>query len=157
MAYNLFWFSGTIFSSAFTSIGDWTFALKKLGIEGYGMSFMIVPALISYFFSFKLVRLQFKMFEYEYTGLPLKQGIYYSYLSAIAAAVIAGLLFKQDRIHAAIEGLLEMVSSIPILLLNFKGKSKSNIYNFRSEFTFYFITSIIFILFCLTLGRGLVF
>ena len=56
---------------------------------------------------------------------------------------------------AAREGLLEMIASMPIIFIGSKDKLRIEAYNIKSNLRiFNFIVTIIFILFCFTLGRG---
>jgi hypothetical protein len=155
MSYNLFWFSGTILDSGFNRMGDWSYAIKKLNIGAFGMPVLVIAGMMAYYFSIKLIRVQLIQFNMHYPGFPLKQSIYYSYFAATLTAIIAGLLFMPDRIHSAFEGLLEMTGSVLILFIMRKEKTEINNYKLKSNLIFNIAIFILFIAFCLTLGRGI--
>lgn len=155
MSYNLFWFSGTILDSSFNRMGDWSYAIKELNIGMFGKPVLVIAGVTAYFFSINFTRAQLIQVNLHYPQFPLKQSIYYSYFAATIAAIIAGLLFMPDRIHSAFEGLLEMLGSIPIVFIIPKEKTKINNYEPKTNLIFSMIIFILFIAFCLTLGRGI--
>ena len=155
MSYNLFWFSGTILQSSFSRTGDWTYVITKLNIGTMQKPVLVILGIIAYFFSIKCIRTQLDKINLNFNQLPLKQIIYYSYFAAAAAAVIAGLFFKYDRVHSAFEGLLEMIASLPILFIGGTEKVKNNIYEPSINIIFSIATFILLIIFCLTLGVGI--
>lgn len=157
LSYNLFWFSGTILQSGFSNNGDWTYLVKESKLAAIETPVLIFAGITAYYFSMKIVRSHFAEFSRYFRNFPLKESIYYSYFATTIAAVIAGLFFAPGRIHAAIEGLLEMLGSIPILFIKFWNSPEAREFEQKSGNTFNAIIVIIFILFCLTLGRGFVF
>lgn len=156
MAYNFFWFSGTILQSSFSKTGDWTYAIKELNIGSFGKPLLIIVGIDAYYLSIRLIGTHFKKFSSLYPGFPLKQSIFYSYIAAVAAAAIAGLFFSPDRIHAAFEGLLEMIGSIPILFMVSRKKVKLESLEIKPDMFLNATILVLFIIFCLTLGRGFV-
>ncbi len=153
LAYNLFWFSGTMLDSGFNSMEDFAWGVKMLHIGTFGKPLLIVGGFVSYIISVRIVRPQIAKINLRFPGFPLKEGIYYSYFAAVIVAVIAGSLFAPDRIHAAFEGLLEMVASIPILFLAPKNEVKN--YTAKPNYLFYVTVGILYVAFCLTLGMGI--
>ena len=154
MAYNLFWFSGTILQSSFSKTGDWTFAMTEINIGMFGKFILVVVSIMAYSFSIKLIKVQVTKFTLHFSEFQLKQSIYYSYFAAAISAIIAGLFFKANRGHAAFEALLEMVASLPILFIAIGNKVNLAIYESKSGYIFNFLVCLLFIVFCLTLGQG---
>ena len=158
MSYNLYWFSGTILQSSFSSSGDWTYSVKQLNIGVSGKILLIIAGIITYYFTIKLSKIEIIKIELLYSKFPLRQFIYYSYFAAAISAFLAGLFFTPDRLTAARLGLFEMIASIPIILIPAKKKRNVDLYKIKSNpISFNIIIIILFILFCMTLGRGLVF
>jgi len=157
-AYNLFWFSGTILHSALSKTGDWTFAIKEISISPYGKIFLIITGILCYVFCIQLLN-SYLIHSFKENGSDslTKQEIFYSFLCASFAAGIAGIFFKPDRLHAGFDGVLEMAASIPILFLKFGNNHGSNKYNNRAHYFFNFSVCILYIIFCLTLGKGISF
>ncbi len=155
MSYNLFWFSGTILDSGFNRMGDWSFAIKKLNIGTFGIPVLVIAGVVAYSFSIKLIKVQLIQFKLHYPEFLLKQSIYYSYFAATITAIIAGSLFMPDRIHSAFEGLLEMIASLPILFIIPGEKTEINNYGLKTNLILNIVIFILFIVFCLTLGRGM--
>ncbi len=155
MAYNLFWFSGTILQSSFSKRGDWTYFITQMNIGSAGKPILIITGIAAYYFSIRLMSKQIQLFSSKFSDFPLKKAIYYSYFAAAVAAFIAGLFFAPDRINAAKEGLLEMIASIPMLLIKIEKQSETA--NFKSEnnTAFNLIICVVFVLFCFTLGHGI--
>jgi len=155
-AYNLFWFSGTILHSAISKTGDWTFAVKEIVSEPYGKILLIATGILTYIVILRVLNfyLRFKNIEQQIEPLT-KKNIFYSFLFASIAAFVAGLFFQTDRINAALEGLLEMVASLPILFLKFKNKSFDTNYKFRPNYYLALTVLIFYLFFCLTLGKGI--
>ena len=157
MIYNFYWFSGTILQSSFSKIGDFTYALRQLNIGIFGKFILIIGGLTSYYFTIRLNITQFNKINLIFPKFPLRQFVYYSYIAAAVSATIAGLFFLPERIMAAHEGLLEMIASIPIIFIGSKDKIKIDAYNIQSKLiTFNLIVTILFVLFCFTLGKGFV-
>jgi hypothetical protein len=156
MSFNFFWFSGTVLQSGFSKIGDWTYAVKQLPIGTHEKTFLLVAGILLYYAAIKLVGMKFRQFNSNAPDFPLKQSIIYAYFAAAIAAIIAGLLFSPNRIIAAWEGLLEVIASVPLLLIGLRLKTSFNSYETRSTFVFNIIAICLFIIFCLTLGRGII-
>ena len=157
MSYCFYWFSGTILQSSFSKTGDWTYAVKQLNIGPYGKPLLIILGIIAYHFSIKLSRIHLKKIDLFFTGFPLRQFIFYSYFSAALAATIAGLFFSPNRISAAREGLFEMIASLPILFIIPQKEVKVEADEIKLyNFAFNFIVIILFVLFCVTLGKGFI-
>jgi hypothetical protein len=154
MAYNLFWFSGTILQSSFSKTGDWAFAMTEINIGIFGKFILIIGSIVAYIFSIKLIKAQVTKFTSYFSEFQLKQSIYYSYFAAAIGAIIAGLFFKANRGHAAFEALLEMIASVPILFIIPANKVNPVTYETKSRYIFTIITCLLLIMFCLTLGRG---
>ncbi|MCB1025564.1 MAG: hypothetical protein KDB79_14300 [Acidobacteria bacterium] len=153
MAYNFFWFSGTVLQSGFSQTGDWTYTISQLNIGALAKPLLIISGIIAYLISFKFVADRFSALRFGLPEISLKQSIFYSYLFAIIAAIIAGLFYAPDRTSAAKEGLLEMLASLPILLVG-KNESDRRI-TIETDWIFYFSIFVSYILFCLTLGIGI--
>jgi hypothetical protein len=148
-AYNLFWFSGTLLNSAISKTGDWTFAVKEIG-SGISEKFILIAAGLLFYALF------IRILNSYLRGTSLrKQDIIYSFLFAASAAFTTGLFFKIDRIPAAFDCLLEMAASLPILFL--KASDKTNLTNdkYVNNIFFNFSVCVLFIAFCLTLGKGI--
>jgi len=155
MVYNLCWFSGTILQSGLSKVGDWTYTIKELNIGALGKPVLVIAGMIAYLLSIKIIRLHVNRVGLIFAGFPLRQSVAYSYFAAAIAAMIAGLFFKNDRINAALEGLLEMLGSLPILFIIPGIQSKVNNYELRAGPIVTVSVFILFITFCFTLGRGI--
>ncbi|SHG83914.1 hypothetical protein SAMN04488109_2077 [Chryseolinea serpens] len=154
-AYNLFWFSGTILHSAISN-GDWTFAINEIIAEPFGKLLLIISGILSYILVIRYLNTYLDAALKNNQGEPLaKQDIFVSFLFAAAAALLAGLLFKPDRLQAAMEGLLEMAASLPILFLKFRENSFAENHNFSRLRFFGLIVCVLYLFFCLTLGQGI--
>jgi len=68
---------------------------------------------------------------------------------------MTGLFFQSDRLHSALEGLLEMAASLPILFLKFRDNFIDENYKFRLNYYFGLTALIVYLAFCLTLGKGI--
>ena len=157
MSYNLFWFSGTIIESIWNVNGDWTyFITNQLGLKTSGKIILFILGIFSYKFSINICRIQLDEFRKKFLNFPLKRFIQLSYISALAAAIIAGLFFEKNQIGALIGGAMEMLASIPIMILVIKENVKpvKNDFHFSLKFFIFFVI-ISFAIFCLTLGKGL--
>lgn len=155
-AYNLFWFSGTILHSAISKTGDWTFAIKEITEEPLGKFCLIVSGIFFYTIIIKIHNYYLKTENKEkQIELLTKTNIFYSFVFASIAALLAGLFFKPDRLHSALEGLLEMTASAPVLFLNFRDNSNNEKYQFKSNYFFGLTVFILYLIFCLTLGKGI--
>lgn len=152
MSYNLFWFSGTILQSSFSKIGDFTYMMIKLHAGIAAKPILIIAAFIAYALSLRIIREQFLSLKLRFTEISLKQSIRYSYLFAALAAIIAGLFFLPDRIAASKEDLLEMVASLPILFIRSKNENETEQVTIKTNWIFYILVSIAFIIFCMTLA-----
>lgn len=155
-AYNLFWFSGTILHSAISKTGDWTFAIKEIVSEPYRKILLITVGILFYIIILRVLNfyLSIKNKEQQIEHLT-KNNIFYSFLFASVAAFVAGLFFQSDSLHSAVEGLLEMAASLPILFLKFGDNSFDKKYIFRPNYFFGLTVFLFYLAFCLTLGKGI--
>ena len=154
-AYNLFWFSGTILESSYNKTGDWTYAVAQLNIGALTKPLLIIVGIIAYLLSIKLVANIFSDLKFRFSKITLRQSTYFAYFFGILAAIVAGLFFAPDRIAASKEGLMEMVASLPILLMNRKEKENNKQLTDKTNWISYFAVFITYVLFCLTLGKGI--
>ena len=157
MAYNLFWFSGTILQSGFSKRGDWTYFISQMNIGTFGKPLLVVAGIAAYYFSIRLVGKQFQLFNSKFSEFPLKKAVHYSYIAAVVAAMIAGLFFAPDRINAAKEGLLEMIGSLPILFIRIEQKEQTENFGPGNNIILNVTICLAFVLFCSTLGHGIFF
>lgn len=155
LAYNLFWFSGTIIESSYDKTGDWTYAAAQLNIGTLTKPLLIIVGIIAYLLSIKLVANRFSDLKFRFSKITLRQSTYYAYFFGVLAAIVAGLFFAPDRIAASKEGLMEMVASIPILLINRKESENNEQLTDKTNWILYFVVFVTYILFCLTLGKGI--
>ncbi|OQP60605.1 hypothetical protein A3860_32850 [Niastella vici] len=155
MAYNLCWFSGTILQSGFSKTGDWTYTIKELNIGALGKPVLIIAGVIAYLLSMKIIRVHVNKIGLIFAEVPLRQSVVCSYFAAAITAIVSGLFFKYDRTHAAIEGLLEMLGSLPIIFIIPGIQTKVNNYELRAGPIVTVSVFILFITFCFTLGRGM--
>jgi hypothetical protein len=151
--YNLFWFVGTILHSSVSKNGDWTFATQELNIGKYQNYILAITGILLYVFSSQFLsrRLRKVVREHNLT----KQDFVLPFLFASISAFVAGLFFTSDRLHSGLEGLLEMAASIPILFLRLPYADTNKSY--RADYKLVFAVSILYFLFCLTLGQGIKF
>lgn len=155
-AYNLFWVSGTILHSAISKTGDWTFAIKKIVREPYEKITLIISGILFYIIILRILNFYLSHQNKGNQIEPLtKKNIFYSFIFASIAAFVAGLFFQPDRLHSALEGLLEMAASLPILFLRFSNNSFDENYKFRPTLFLGFAVFILYLVFCLTLGKGI--
>jgi hypothetical protein len=154
-AYNLFWFSGTILHSVISKTGDWTFAVKEIVREPYAKILLIISGISFYVIILRVLNfyLSIKNGDQQIESLTRKN-IFYSFIFASIASFVAGFFFQSDRLHSALEGLLEMTASLPILFLKFRDKSIDENYKFRPNHFFRLTVFILYLFFCLTLGKG---
>ncbi|MEZ4792178.1 MAG: hypothetical protein R2783_01485 [Gelidibacter sp.] len=156
MAYNLFWFSGTLVQSGFDQIGDWTYAIEHLHIGTFARPLLIVVGITAYLVSIKLVANRLYNLNFSFAKISLKQSILYAYFFGVLAAMVAGLFYGPDRIAALKEGLLEMIASFPILFIVTRTNGgKKQAITVKTNWVFYFSVCVAYILFCFTLGKGI--
>lgn len=157
MAFSIFWAAGYLLYSAVTGEGDnaivarilfgepdwpWRIALFMLG-------------LILYRFGTRAVALEARPFANQ-EGRA-RNLLYLSFVAASLASVIAALFYAPDRLHAAIQGALEIGgAAIPFLflprLIKPKGTEESQI---ARSFFWIAVCALVFIALVATLGRGL--
>lgn len=155
-AYNLFWFSGTIVQSAFSKTGDWTYAVKEVVSDPYAKIVLIVAGIVCYVIILRVLNAYIRSKNQQKQMEPLtKQNVFYSFIFAAVAAFLTGLFFQSDRLHSALEGLLEMAASLPILFLKFEDSSLQENYIFRPNYYLGITVLIGYLAFCLTLGKGI--
>jgi hypothetical protein len=147
MAYNFFWISGTLLHSSISKTGDWTYAIKELHIGALEKPVLIIAGVAAYWIAIRMIR---PLFNNEFQS---RQPILYAYFAAAAAAVISGLFSNYGRGPSALEGLLEVVGSLPILFLVRKGQASTG--EPRASMGFNAVILVVFVIFCLTLGRGI--
>ncbi|WP_339918478.1 hypothetical protein [Yeosuana marina] len=155
LAYNLFWFSGTILESSYNKTGDWTYAAAQLNIGTLTKPLLIIAGIIAYLFSIKLVANRFSDLKFRFSKITLRQSAYYAYFFGILSAIVAGLFFAPNRIAASKEGLMEMVASIPILLINRKESENNEQLTDKTNWILFLVVFVTYILFCLILGKGI--
>lgn len=156
MAYNLFWFSGTIIQSSFSKTGDWTFAIAQLNIATFAKPLMIILGIVAYYLSIKLVANRLFNLNFTFSEISLKQSIFYTYFFGVFAAMLAGLFYDSDRILASKEGLLEMIASLPILFIaNRINQGTKQLIKIKTNWTFNISVCVAYILFCFTFGKGI--
>ncbi len=155
-AYNLFWFSGTILHSTISKTGDWTFAIKEVSSGLSGKFILIVSGIFFYVVFIRILNSYLaNISNTSQSSLLAKQDIFYSFLFASISAFAAGLFFKQDRIDSAFECFLEMAGSLPILFLRQPAKTAITNDKYIESTLFNLSACILFIVFCLTLGKGI--
>jgi hypothetical protein len=155
-AYNLFWFSGTILHSVISITGDWTFAVKEIIREPYAKILLMLSGILFYYIIIRVLNFNVSIKNKEQQIQPLtKENIFYSYIFASIAAFVVGLFFQSDRLHSAFEGLLEMAASLPILFLKFRANSIDENYKFKLNYYVGLTVLIVYLAFCLTLGKGI--
>lgn len=154
-AYNLFWFSGTIIESGYSKTGDWTYFIAQLNIGSLSKPLLIVVGVIAYLVSVKLVANRLSELKFRFSKITLRQSTFYAYFFGILAAIVAGLFFVPDRIAASKEGFMEMVASFPILFMNRKKNENNKLVMVKNYWIFYFTVLVTYVLFCVTLGKGI--
>jgi hypothetical protein len=155
MAYNFFWFSGTILQSSYSKTGDWVYAVAQLEIGTFAKPLLIIIGIIAYLLSFKLVVNRFSNLKFRFSEITLRQSTYYAYFFGILGAMVAGLFFASNEIAASREGIMEMVASFPILFINRIENENKIQTTLKINWIFYFFVCVAYILFCLTLGKGI--
>jgi hypothetical protein len=155
-AYNLFWFSGTILHSAISKTGDWTFAIKEISSGFFEKCILIAASLLFYVLFIRILNSYLAgTFNVSQRNALRKQDIIYSFFFAALAAFTSGLFFKSDRMHSAFECLLEMAASLPVLFLRQSVTTNLTNDKYVNNNFFNFSVCILFIAFCLTLGKGI--
>lgn len=157
MAYNLFLFSGTILQSPFSRTGDWTYAMMALDNGVSGKLILVVLGLAAYYVSIKIVRKEALALTPRIAPLSSRKSTYYSYFGAATAAFVGGLFFPFDPIHTAIGGLFEMIASLPILFAVTDTKPAAALPEIGRSWVVEASVLLLFVAFCLTLGRGFAF
>lgn len=155
MAYNLFWFSGTMLDSIINKYGDWSAAANKLNLDSHVTHWLLLlVSVLSYVVFCRMIR---RCLDHAFQTSPFskKQLLLYPYLFAVVTAIGAGLLFAGDRINTAFGGALEMVSSLPLLFISFKPKTSSGAIHQTFRYLYVAGALILFIVFCFTLGIGI--
>jgi len=155
MAYNLFWFSGELLGAGFWDVKDWTYAVAQLDIGVFARPLLIIMGVLAYSVSIKLVVNRFSNLKFRFSEITLRQSAHYAFLFGALAAIIAGLFFAPDRLSASKEGLLEMVSSLPILFIIRSKYEKAIQITVKTNWDFYISVCIVYILFCVTFGKGI--
>ena len=155
LAYNLFWFSGTIVESSYNKTGDWTYAVAQLNIGNLAKPLLIVVGIIAYLLSIKLIANRFSDLKFRFSKITLRQSTYYAYFFGILAAMVAAIFFTPDRIAASKEGIMEMVASLPILFISRRERENEKQIKIKTNWIFYISVCVVYILFCLTLGKGI--
>ena len=155
MAYNFFWFSGTILQSSYSKTGDWVYAVAQLKIGTFAKPLLIIIGIIAYLLSFKLVVNRFSNLKFRFSEITLRQSTCYAYFFGILGAMVAGLFFTSNEIAASREGLMEMVASLPILFISRRENKNKIQTTLKINWIFYFSVCVAYILFCLTLGKGI--
>lgn len=155
-AYNLFWFSGTLLDSAVNKTGDWTFAMKEISSGTFDKFILITSGLLFYALFIRILNFHLaKTFNTNQHNSLSKQDIIYSFCFAALAAFTAGLFFKSDRLYTALECVLEMTASLPILFIRVNSKTKLTNDKYAANNVFNFSVCLLFIIFCMTLGKGI--
>lgn len=158
IAYNLFWFSGTVLHSAFSKTGDWTFAIRELHVGQFGKPILIMAGVLFYAIILRILNSYLTVRFKESQNISLtKAEIYYPLLFASIAAIAAGLIFKPERLHSGFEGLLEMAGSMPILFLKLNDNAVKTNDRYKLNYIFVMIVCVLYVIFCLTLGKGISF
>ena len=154
MAYNLFWFSGTIIDSAIRQSGDWAYLTFSVHLGQWSKPVLLVSGMLFYFIFIRLSRQKLKEMQEKLPGFTVKPVINYAYLFAVLVAILAGLFYSIDSLSAAREGMLEMLASLPVLIIGINSKFSTNSKELEINKGYYILT-IIFLAFCFSLGRGI--
>lgn len=153
--YNLFWFCGTIVHSALSKTGDWTFALHGIVAASWSISILVTSGLLCYALVFKLLSSHLTTAIHNNQHSVVTQlDIAVAFLFASLASTTAGLFFAPDRLHAALEGLLEMAAVVPILFLKFQKHTSPRSTLLKPNRVLPLTAAVLYILFCFTLGKG---
>ncbi|MGA9120540.1 MAG: hypothetical protein WB699_14345, partial [Bacteroidota bacterium] len=137
--------------------GDWTYAMATLDSGMPGKLILVLAALAAYYFSIRIVRTQAVKCTSYLAGVSLRESVCYAYCAGALAAFVAGLFFHPRPIQAAVGGLFEMIASLPIVFVVTKNMSATEVVGMNRSWAFNGSIVILFLLFCLTLGRGFVF
>jgi hypothetical protein len=157
MVYNLCWFSGTLLDSIININGDWSHAANELKLNSHITHWLLlIVAVLSYIIFLRMTRACLEQ-QFQGSSYSKKQLILYPYLFAIASASVAGFFFAGDRLSTAFGGALEMVSSLPFLFIPFKTNRSLETRSHGFGYPFLVAAFTLFILFCLTLGKGIYF
>ena len=153
LLYNSFWFTGTILQSAISKTGDWTFAIRKLNLGQIEKYVLLVAGILLYVVVSRLLRTYLHPLVRD--RALTRQDFLFPFLFAFVSAFMAGLFFASGRLQAATEGMLEMAASFPILFLrlNYTRTNTDCTLNYKYSL----VITILYIGFCLSLGRGLAF
>jgi hypothetical protein len=149
--YNLFWFAGTVLQSSVSKNGDWTFAINVWDVAPYQGYILAAAGLSCYLLIMRLLSKTLGQ-TVEESGLS-RQDFVIPFLFAAASAFAAGLFFSADRWLAGVEGLLEMMASIPILFLRFNYSPAGR--NDETNYGYGLLVGVLYLIFCLTLGQGI--
>jgi hypothetical protein len=127
-----------------------------LNSAAYAKILLTISGILFYVIILRILNFYLSIKNKEQQIEPLtKKNIIYSFIFASVAAFVAGLFFQSDRLNSALEGLLEMVASLPILFLKFRNNAIDENYKLRLNYYFGLTALIFYLAFCLTLGIGI--
>ncbi|MDP4260065.1 MAG: hypothetical protein Q8937_17700 [Bacteroidota bacterium] len=157
MVYNLCWFSGTMLESIIKSDGDWSHAANELNLSSHITHWLLLlVSVLSYMVFFRMTR-SCLVQQFQTSPYSKNQLLLYPYLFAVVASFFAGLFFAGDRWNTAIGGVLELVSSLPLLFIRFKPGTTSGAHPRPFRVSYITAALILFVVFCFTMGKGIVF
>ena len=154
-AYNLFWFCGTLVQSGFSNEGDWIEPLRVLHLESLHESALLAFGITFYLVSARLIAVRLHQVTRVLPEFPVREACVIAFTGAAMAAVLAGLCYRPDRWQGAVQGGLEMVSSLPVLLIDGYTKTERRYQVSRAFSILALLAAMLLVVFCLTLGEGL--
>ena len=79
MAYNLFWFSGTLVQSGFSKEGDWSYAMASPASRKFGQATAMACWRIGLLYVHQIGGQPILRLRFQIPGLPIKQSTYQAY------------------------------------------------------------------------------
>ena len=155
MAFSIFWAAGYLLYSAVTGEGDNAIVARILFGAWPWRIALFVLGLVLYRFGIRAVAVEARPFANEQGRT--RNLLYLSFVAASLASVIAALFYAPDRLHAAIQGALEIGgAAIPLLFLPHLIKpDRAEESQLARSFVWIALCALVFVAFSATLGRGL--
>ena len=155
-AYNLFWFAGGVLESAWKKNGDWTFAVRTAFPDSLTSLLFATAGTLFYLLFIGLLNLSLNCtLRYKHGYSLTRKLILSSFLFASISALITGLFFRTGKIQAATEGFIEMLGSLPVLVLTYIPAPLSNELYYQRSLLFNYLIFLLYLIFCITLGIGI--
>jgi hypothetical protein len=157
MAFSLFWEAGYLIQAMINDSGDSVFAYRELiGPENLAVrAAAVVVGLAAYFLFARMVMVRCNLFAS--TPGRLRRLLRTSWLTGVAAMILAGSFYAPDRYGAIRDAGLSILASFPLLFVGMAPQPPTEFatHIVRSPGVI-FLALAVFVTFALTMGRGIV-